>query len=75
MDVAIQNRQELKETANQYHAICNANKVGLLKKVTVFPNQKVLGVVRGKFNKKYSDEIALQIQFGDDTHVFTFEVE
>lgn len=69
------NRQELKETANQYQAIYNATEAGLLKIVTVFPNQKVSGAVRGKFNKKYSDEIVLQIQLGDDIHRFTFEVE
>ena len=65
--------QELKQTAAAYENIYNATESGLIKIVTLFPEQKASGIVKAKH--KLSDNYMLEVTLGDDTHFISFKRE
>lgn len=65
--------QELRQQAASYENMLNATEAGLIKIVTLFPEQKVSGIIKAK-HKKF-DNYTMEVTLGNDTHVITFKRE
>jgi hypothetical protein len=64
--------QKVEEIKKNNSAALTTLSQNLLRTTTIFPKQKIEGIVKSEFKEKFSDKIYITIPVGNSTHEFVF---